>query len=160
MTEGRILAADHQGAYALKLVGDVRVNLCSSIDDYLDQMFADPTFESVMVDLCEAEGIDSTTLGLLAKLALRARKQFGLKPVIYSCSAGINRLLQSMAFGKLFDIRQEHVVDDEAITEIPTVSEDPEDVRIKVIEAHRVLMDISEENRERFQDLMVALEQG
>ena len=160
MMEGRILAADHNGAYALKLVGDVRVNLCSSIDDYLEQMFSDPGFESVVVDLCEAQGIDSTTLGLLAKLALRAREQYGLKPVIYSCGTGINRLLQSMAFGKLFDIRQETCVDDEVIREIPAVSEDPETVRIKVIEAHRVLMNISDENRERFQDLMVALESG
>ena len=158
--EGRILAADHHGAYALKLVGDVRVNLCSSIDDYLDHMFADPKFESVMVDLCEAEGIDSTTLGLLAKLALRAHKQFGLKPVMYSDRGGINRLLQSMAFGRIFDIREEHAADDDAIREIPTVSEDPETVRIRVIEAHRVLMDISEENRERFQDLMTALEKN
>jgi anti-anti-sigma factor len=160
MREGRILAADHNGAYALKLVGDVRVNLCSAIDDYLEHMFNDPGFESVMVDLCEAEGIDSTTLGLLAKLALRARKQYGLKPVIYSCSSSINRLLQSMAFGRLFEIRQETCVDDDVIREIPSVSEDAEAIRIKVIEAHRVLMDISDDNRERFQDLLVALENG
>ena len=160
MKDGRILAADHNGAYALKLVGDVRVNLCSSIDDYLDAMFTDPGFDSVVVDLCEAEGIDSTTLGLLAKLALRARRDYDLKPVIYSCSSGINRLLQSMAFGKLFDIRNEPCVNGEVIKEIPAVSEDPETVRIKVIEAHRVLMDISDENRERFQDLMTALERG
>ena len=160
MRDGRILAADHGGAYALKLVGDVRVNLCCAIDDYLETMFTDPGFESVMVDLCEAEGIDSTTLGLLAKLALRARKEFNFKPVIYCCSSGINRLLQSMAFGKLYDIRHETCVEDDVIREIPAVSQDPESVRIKVIEAHRVLMDISEENRERFQDLMVALEGG
>ena len=160
MKEGRILAAHHDGAYALKLVGDVRVNLCSSVDDYFEHMFSNPDFESVVVDLCEAEGIDSTTLGLLAKLALRAKKEHGLKPVICSCSSGINRLLQSMAFGKLFEIRHEACVDDDVIREIPAVSEDPETVRIKVIEAHRVLMDMSEENRERFQDLMVALEKG
>lgn len=158
--EGRILAADHHGAYALKLVGDVRVNLCSSIDDYLEHMFEDPEFESVMVDLCEAEGIDSTTLGLLAKLALRARRQYGLTPVIYSCRNGINRLLQSMAFGKLFDIRQESFVNGEVIKEIPAVNDEPDVVREKVIEAHRVLMDMSEENRDRFRDLVTALEKG
>jgi anti-anti-sigma factor len=158
--EGRILAAHHHGAYALKLVGDVRVNLCSSIDDYLDHMFEDPEFQSVLVDLCEAEGVDSTTLGLLAKLALRARKQYGLTPVIYSCRNGINRLLQSMAFGKIFDIRQESFVNGEVIKEIPAVSGDPEEVRDKVIEAHRVLMDMSEENRERFRDLVTTLEKG
>jgi anti-anti-sigma factor len=160
VTDGRILAADHHGAYALKLVGDVRVNLCSSIDDYFEHMFEDPEFQSVMIDLCEAEGIDSTTLGLLAKLALRARRQYGMKPVIYSCRSGINRLLQSMAFGKLFDIRQENFVNGEVIREIPAVNDDPEVVREKVIEAHRVLMDISEENRERFKDLVTVLEKG
>lgn len=158
--DGRILAADHHGAYALKLVGDVRVNLCSAIDDYLEHMFEDPEFQSVLLDLCEAEGIDSTTLGLLAKLALRARKEYGLRPVIYSCRAGINRLLQSMAFGKLFDIRQESFVNGSVIKEIPAVNDEPDVIREKVIEAHRVLMDVSEENRDRFRDLVTALEKG
>jgi hypothetical protein len=123
-------------------------------------MFEDPEFQSVMVDLCEAEGVDSTTLGLLAKLALRARKQHGLTPVIYSCRNGINRLLQSMAFGKLFEIRQENFVNGEVIKEIPSVNGDPDLVREKVIEAHRVLMDMSEENRERFRDLVTVLEKS
>ena len=39
-------------------------------------MFDDPEFASVWVDLCEAEGIDSTTLGLLAKLALTGERTF------------------------------------------------------------------------------------
>lgn len=159
MSEGRILAAEHDGAYALKLVGDVRVNLCTAIDDYFDHLFADPNLESVMVDLCEAEGVDSTTLGLLAKLALRFRKQFDLRPVIYSSNPGINRLLSSMAFGKIFDIR-EQACNAECIAEIPAVSADPNAAKEKVIEAHRVLMDLSTENSERFRDLMAVLEQN
>lgn len=156
--QGRILAAEHDGAYALKLVGDVRVNLCSTIDDYFLHMFEDPDLVSVTVDLSEAEGLDSTTLGLLAKLALRFRKQFGLRPALYSCNKGINRLLGSMAFGKIFDIREESCLNPEDIDEIPTHGDDAEAVREKVIEAHRILMDISEENRDRFRDLMIVLE--
>lgn len=159
MSEGRILAAEHDGAYALKLVGDVRVNLCTSIDDYFDHIFADPKLESVMVDLCEAEGVDSTTLGLLAKLALRFRKQFDLNPVIYSSNPGINRLLRSMAFGKIFDIR-EQACNAECISEIPAASADAGAAKEKVIEAHKVLMDLSAENKERFHDLMAVLEQN
>ena len=30
---GKILAAQHDGAYALKMVGDVRVTLCATFDD-------------------------------------------------------------------------------------------------------------------------------
>ncbi|MCX2982075.1 anti-anti-sigma factor [Halieaceae bacterium IMCC14734] len=157
---GRILAAEHEGAYALKMVGDVRVSLCSTIDDYLERMFSAPDFDSVVVDLCSAEGIDSTTLGLLARLALRAREQYSFKPVIYSCDAGINRLLQSMAFGKLFDIRHETCDEPDHIAEVPTVAGDEAAVKAKVIEAHRALMDLSEENRQRFEDLMVVLQES
>jgi len=160
MSSGRILATDHRGAYALKLVGDVRVDLCSAIEEYFRSMFSNPAFESVTVDLCEAEGMDSTTLGLLAKLALQTRERYGLRPVVYSCNSGINRLLESMGLGRLLDIRAEHLQNQAEITEIPSVSEDPEAVRMKVLEAHRVLMDISEENRERFSDLVTVLEQG
>ena len=69
MTDGQVLAASDGGAYVLRFVGDVRLTLCASIEDYIEQMLDDPQFSSVWVDLCDAEGIDSTTLGQLAKLA-------------------------------------------------------------------------------------------
>jgi anti-anti-sigma factor len=158
--EGRILAASHDGAYVIRLVGDVRLTLCTSIDDYFVHMFEDEAFASVWVDLCEAEGIDSTTLGLLAKLALKVKEKFGFQPVIYSCDSGINRLLKSMGFQRLFEIHEEAGTNPTDINEIPIVQDSEEGVKEKVIEAHRVLMDISDENRTRFQDLMSALEQG
>ena len=64
MQEGKILAASHDGAYVIRLEGDVRLTLSTTIDEYIQRMFQDPAFASVWVDLCEAEGIDSTTLGL------------------------------------------------------------------------------------------------
>jgi anti-anti-sigma factor len=157
---GKILAAEHEGAYAMKLVGDVRVSLCATFDDYLQHMLENSNFVSVLVDLCEAQGLDSTTLGLLAKLALRTREQHGFKPVLYSCKPDINRLLQSMAFERIFDIRQEACENQSVIAEVPAVSGNQEAVKEKVIEAHRILMDLSEENRERFRDLMVVLQQS
>ena len=69
---GRILVADHNGVYMLKFVGDVRVTLCATVDDYLHRMFDDREFKSVLVDLSETEGIDSTSLGILAKLSIQA----------------------------------------------------------------------------------------
>ncbi|MEM9255055.1 MAG: STAS domain-containing protein [Pseudomonadota bacterium] len=158
MQEGRILAASHDGAYVIRLEGDVRLTLCTTIDEYFQRMYADPEFASVWVDLCDAEGIDSTTLGLLAKLALTIKDKFGFEPAIYSCDPGILRLLKSMAFHRLFDLHEEACSNPEDIAEIPVVSGSEASVRDKVIEAHRVLMGISEENRERFQDLMTALE--
>ncbi|NQX88965.1 MAG: STAS domain-containing protein [Halioglobus sp.] len=160
MSDGRILAASHDGAYVIRFVGDVRLTLCTTIDDYFQHMFEDPDFASVWVDLCEAEGIDSTTLGLLAKLALRVKERFGFQPAIYSCEPGINRLLKSVGFDSLFQLHEELCDNPQEISEIPSIQGSEAIVKQKVIEAHRVLMDLSEENRQRFKNLMTALEQG
>lgn len=160
MQEGKILAASHNGAYVIRMVGDVRLTLSTTIDEYIHTMFADPEFASVWVDLCDAEGIDSTTLGLLAKLALQVKERFGFQPAIYSCEPGINRLLRSMGFQDLFELHEEACANPEEISEIPQVDDNEAAVKEKVIEAHRVLMDLSEENRARFKDLMSALEHG
>jgi len=160
MHDGRILAAHHDGAYVIRFVGDVRLTLCTTIDDYFQHMFEDPEFTSVWVDLCEAEGIDSTTLGLLAKLALKVKETFGFQPAIYSCEPGINRLLKSVGFDDLFQLHEESCDNPQEVAEIPAVEGSEESVKQKVMEAHRVLMDISAENRDRFRDLMTALERG
>lgn len=160
MSEGRILAASHNGAYVIRFEGDVRLTLCTTIDDYFQRMFDDPDFVSVWVDLCGAEGLDSTTLGLLAKLALTVRERFGFQPAIYSCDAGINRLIRSMGFQRLFELREEVCGAPEEAIAIPVVEGSEEVVRDKVIEAHRVLMGLSAENRARFKDLLKALECG
>lgn len=160
MHEGRILAATHHGAYVIRLVGDVRLTLCTTIDDFMQHMFDDPEFASVWVDLCEAEGIDSTTLGLLAKLALKVKEVYGFKPALYSCEPGINRLLKSVGFHRLFQLHEESCNNPEDIEEIPVVVGSEESVKQKVIEAHRILMGISDENHDRFKDLITALERS
>jgi anti-anti-sigma factor len=158
VSEGRVLAASQDGAYVLRLTGDVRMTLCTSIDDYLEHMLADPAFASVWIDLCDVEGIDSTTLGQLAQLALRVRERYGFRPAIYCCDPGINRLLRSMGFERLFDMQEKTCCNSGAARDIPLVPGSEEAVRDRVIEAHRVLMGLSEDNAERFRDLVEVLE--
>jgi len=160
VAEGKILAASKHGAYVIRMTGDVRLTLSTTIDDYFDKMYEDDNFVSVWVDLCDADGIDSTTLGILAKLAIEVKQKFGLTPAIYSCDSGINRLLKSMGFQRLFNLHEELCGISEFISEIPVIPTTEQGVKEKVIEAHRVLMDISEDNKLRFKDLMAVLEAG
>jgi len=160
MPDGKILAANKDGAYVIRMTGDVRLTLCTTIDDYFQKMYTDPQFVSVWVDLCEAEGIDSTTLGLLAKLALEVKEKFNFTPAIYSCNSGINRLLKSMGFQRLFILHEDVCGSSDFTDEIPSLPGNEQAVKEKVVEAHRVLMDLSDENRARFKDLMAVLEAG
>lgn len=159
MQTGKILVAQHDGAYVIKLVGDVRLTLCTTIDEYLNNMFSNPDFVGVVVDVCEAEGIDSTSLGLLAKLAVQDQQRHQSKPIIFSPNPDITRLLDSMGFDKVFDIRQQLTAPaPAALGELAVVEASEDTVREKIIEAHRVLMALNEENRDTFAALVTSLE--
>lgn len=158
MSGCRISAAAEHGAHLLRLEGDVRLIMCTALDEYFERIFSDPEFVSVWVDVTAATGLDSTTLGMLAKLAIKTRERFGFKPAIFSCDPGIDRLLQTMGFGQLFEIRNERCGGLESTDDIPVVPSSEEDVKRRVIEAHRTLMGMTEQNRAAFKDLVKTLE--
>ncbi|MEE4203501.1 MAG: STAS domain-containing protein [Halieaceae bacterium] len=160
MTDCRVSAARDHGAYVLRLEGDVRLTMCTALDDYFSKIFADPDFVSVWVDVTEAEGLDSTTLGMLAQLAMQTKARFGFKPALFTAKPGINRLVRSMGFQQLFDVREEHCCDDSCAAEIPSIDASEGEVKDKVIAAHKALMSINERNRAEFTDLIRALETG
>ena len=154
MPDGKILVAEHQGTSVIKLVGDVRLTLCTTIDGYLSRMFSSPKFSGVLIDLSDAECIDSTSLGLLAKVAVQSKQHYRQVPIILSPNPDITRLLDSMGFNKVFDICDTVAEPASELGELPIVCADEDCVRDKVIEAHRVLMDLNEKNRKTFSPLM------
>ena len=158
MSGCRISAASEQGVHLLRLEGDVRLIMCTALDEYFDRIFNDPHFASVWVDVTGATGLDSTTLGMLAKLAIRTNELFGFKPALYSSDAGINRLLQSMGFSQLFELHSEACCGLDAEADLPLVAASEDEVKAKVIEAHRTLMAMSEANHDAFEDLVKTLE--
>lgn len=155
---GRILVASHDGVYLIVFEGDVRLTLCTTVDDYLEKMFQDSGFRSVIVDLSETENIDSTSLGLLAKLSIQADKRFSFRPTLISTRKDITRILLSMGFDEVFDLVEQPLEHREQLAELPELTSSEEDVRQRVLDAHRTLMSLNESNRETFHDLVAALE--
>lgn len=160
MQPGSIFYAQHDGAFVIKLKGDVRLTLCKTLDDFIETMFSHPKFLSVMIDLSETEGIDSTTLGLMAKLSIQAQARFGQLPVVFSTNPDITRILLSMGFDKVFDIHEEAMEAVSDLSEVPVRECGEEKAREKILEAHRILMGLNAENRLKFTDLVVALERS
>jgi anti-anti-sigma factor len=158
MQPGKILVAEQSGAFVIKLNGDVRLTFCTALDAFFERMFTAPNFASVIIDLSEAENIDSTTLGQLAKLAIAARRRYQLTPVILSTNPNITRIIDSMGFSHVFTIRHEPLRTDKQLAELPLASGTENGVREKVIEAHKVLMGLCENNRAQFNELVCALE--
>ena len=160
MNTGKILVAQSQGIYIIKFVGDVRLNLCSTLDQYTDHMFDSEEFKTVIIDLTETQCIDSTSLGQLAKISILYKEKYGQLPTIISTQDDINRILLSMGFDQVFYIVKELVSRVEYLDELPLKSVDEAEMKQRVLEAHKLLMDMNQNNRDAFQDLVNSLEEN
>ncbi len=160
MTTGRIQFAESEGTFVLKFIGDVRLTLCAALDAYIEKIFSALTFESIVIDLTETHGIDSTSLGLLAKLSILSNNRVGLLPTLVSTHDDMNRLLQSMGFDQIFNIVAESTPTDTELHDLPGQMLSEDQVKDRVLEAHRILMDLNEHNRAAFTDLVGTLESG
>ncbi|MGB3609229.1 MAG: STAS domain-containing protein [Cellvibrio sp.] len=158
MRPGQILVADHEGVYVIKMIGDVRLTLCISFDQFIDSMFNAENFSAVLFDLSEAEAIDSTTLGLMAKISLQGQERHKVIPVILSTNASINRVLQTMGFHDIFTIVDELQTPVSPSRELTSDVNDEHQVKEKVLEAHKILMGLNRENRATFRNLVKMLE--
>jgi len=160
MDTGKILVAQSQGIYIIKFVGDVRLNLCTTLDQYTDQMFASDQFKTVIIDLTETQCIDSTSLGQLAKISILYKEKYGQLPTIISTRDDINRILTSMGFDKVFYIVKEVVSKVEYLDELPMKEVGEQEMKQRVLEAHKLLMDLNQNNKAAFQDLVKSLEEN
>lgn len=160
MNTGKILVAQSQGIYIIKFVGDVRLSLCSTLDQYTDQMFESDAFKTVIIDLTETQCIDSTSLGQLAKISILYKEKYGQLPTIVSTQDDINRILLSMGFDQVFYIVKELVSRVEYLDELPLKSVSEAEMKKRVLEAHKLLMDMNQNNRDAFQDLVKSLEEN
>lgn len=161
MSNGRILIAEQEGIYLLKLTGDVRVTLCASISDYIERIFSGASVKEVYVDLLEAEGLDSTTLGLLAKLAIYCIDKLHIKVKLLCLNRNILRVIESMELEEFFDVLGLPEAPELATTDVtPEEGEEPdhEELRQQVLEAHKLLVKLKPELMGEFVDLIHSLE--
>ncbi|GGM27803.1 hypothetical protein GCM10009425_43020 [Pseudomonas asuensis] len=158
MSTGKIQFAEMNGTFVLKFIGEVRLTLCSALDATIEQIFSALNFSSIVIDLIDTKSIDSTTLGLLAKLSILSRQKIGLLPALVTTNPDITRLLDSMGFDQVFNIVNQPLPCSDCLHDLPPQDESEEVVRDKVLEAHRILMSLNESNREAFKDLVNALE--
>lgn len=160
MDNGNVLHASHDDVHVLRFIGDIRYPLSPSIDRYLEQIFAGPKPAGFVIDLTETDSIDSTNLGLLARLA-RRMQALDTRPVtIVSNRADINAVLTSMALDEVFDIVEDTGLVTTADQAVPREPTDRDTLQRTLIDAHRALMELNEHNREKFRDVIASLEKN
>lgn len=156
--QGKILYAEQGGIHVLKLVGDVRLTLGPTISQFLEHLRSCGEFKQIVIDLKETRSLDSTALGLLAKVAICTREHFDSTPNVVCPAPDLNRLLRSMSMEKVCHLMSETTTDESALAELPCGEASEETLRDEVLAAHRTLMSLDANNQQKFKDLVQALE--
>lgn len=158
MENGAVYYARHEDAYVIKLTGEVRYQLGCSFDEFLKRLFAKADFSDIVIDLTEARMIDSTCLGLLAKIANYIRRRFDRKVSIFSSHEDINKILESVGFDTVFNICNANgggMGDADRMTVCET---DRSHLAATLYEAHLILSELNEKNREMFKNVVEELQ--
>lgn len=159
MSSGKIKFAEQDQTFVLKCSGEVRLNFCAVLNETIEQAIATGNIKAIIIDLTEVTSIDSTTLGLLAKLSILSRKKFGMLPTLASTNPDISQQLDAMGFAQVFNIVHTPAPCPECLNDLPNQPQSEEVVRERVLEAHRILMELNESNHTAFRDLVSLLEE-
>jgi anti-anti-sigma factor len=158
MADGTARYAFENGTWFLKLEGDLRHPLGPALNALLDQAFADPRTTQFVIDLSGAESIDSTCLGILARIGNESARRGAAKPTIISPNADINEVLLATCFDLLFRLVTSADVTGDRLHEASPVDGDPDSMLALILEAHRRLCAIDERTHSAFREVVRALE--
>ena len=158
MADGSARYARDAGTWVLQLAGDVRHPLAPALHTLLDRAFEDSALTRCIINLSDAEAIDSTCLGILARIANHLSGNERGKPVIIVPIADVATLLRVICFDRLFHPVAEDPVDPPVLEPVETGAIDEREMFTLILETRRRLCAIDARTHAVFQDVVTALE--
>jgi anti-anti-sigma factor len=159
MSDGRVFHASAGGRHVLRYVGRADYMMAPAIERFGEGLFEGNGLTGLVFDLREATMLDSTNLGLLARLAGRV-EQAGGRATIVSTNDDVTDVLRSMGLATMFQISS----DDPVLHEMgPGEEIRPEpagqrELMLTMLEAHRVLASIDQNDSAGFRAVVEGLE--
>lgn len=154
MSEPKILYTKQGNIYIIKFVGDIRYTMAYALDEFLNKLFRDTDYNGILLDLTEVTCIDSTGLGLLAKVANFVRDRFETQTTLVSTNRDINHILNSVGFYEIFHICDEIPVKAETLQPIPNKNLSKSGLSKTLFDSHHTLSQLNSKNRETFKDVI------
>lgn len=158
MSTGHVEYASLNGTHIFKIIGEVRAQSCISLDKLLSRIEQQNNVIGAIVDLTHTTFIDSTVLGILAKLGLKLKQVHKIQAVMLSTNPDITTLANSMGLGQVFVIL-DYCGDPKVCTRELLDEHINHNVMLStVLDAHRTLMKLNENNQNMFEPLVKQLE--
>lgn len=140
------------------LEGLVRYTECRELKAFLERVVLPEMGETMVIDLRDVNGIDSTGLGLLALIGRYSLSHFSRRAVILCPEGAVAQTLRAMRFDKLFTVTESLDVPEELPLEEVQRQAPQENLANVMLEAHKELSSVDERNKARFTDVVEQLE--
>jgi anti-anti-sigma regulatory factor len=151
MKTSDVLIAHNSGGYLIKIVGRANFEYAPPLRNLANELEND-SYSRISVNLKECTGMDSTFMGILAMIGLRAKKS-GAEMEILNASDSNKYLLKGLGLTSLFSFSYKNTEDMVEWT-MPEASRDKLDTAEAVVDAHDTLMDVTPENIPKFKSVV------
>lgn len=156
--EGTYLFARRDNCLFFKLIGKLKYTFSSGFDTFLETLIEEDDFTNAVFDLTETDYLDSTNLGLIAKLGEHLLNNHGTRMTIISTKKDINQILRSVGFDDYFIIIDDTSRTGEQLEEIPFLGQDEIETAKVVLDSHKHLISLDERNEKPFQNIVALIE--
>ena len=155
---GTYEVALHNGTYFIKLSGHLSFNYSAALSDLVGAICQNEETQGVLVDLREAKMIDSTHIGLVARLAIETQKKTGQQITIISSVRDVTQSLKNTGpqhLAVLLDAPTGEMPPPDSVQALP---ESKRNIAEIILEAHKTLLEINDDNKAIYQDIVEMLE--
>lgn len=144
--------------YYIKLSGELRYNWSSGFNAFIEELFKRNDYENIIVDISDVTYLDSTNIGLIAQIARYVIDNFSHKLAVIVQGEEIKKLLLDMGFSEICNFIPKEEEVDHDMKSINTESKSKNELGRMLLEAHRTLMEINENNEKKFKNVVEMLE--
>jgi anti-sigma B factor antagonist len=162
MKKSNIMIARSKRGYEITVKGRATFDCSSPLRNFADNIVPG-SIEKIFIDLSECSWLDSTFMGTLAMLGLNAQKANIDVEIVNIDDKNFN-LLKELGVNKLFlyNNRKNSESDEEKWEKLISAShnnnDSQEEIADTILEAHKTLMDIDENNVSKFQKVVEMVE--
>ena len=153
MSDAQVLVARHEKVVQIRVIGRATFKVSRELREYGLHVIRDG-IGSLIIDLSQCRGMDSTFMGVLAMMGLEARGKAHL--VIVNAGDQLRNLLESIGVSRLFEFAEKDMdkVTWQNLVEAAAEVTNMGDVADTILDAHQTLMDLSPENVPKFKDVV------
>lgn len=155
MENAQLLMAEQGPLILFQLHGRGTLKLCREFSLYCDGLLARDDIKSVMLDLANCSSMDSTFMGILVKIGIRARGRLAL--LVVNANSRHRDLLDGVGVSRVWKYIDKPVPNLTWATLATATAGSVKDMAGKsqiILEAHRALMEIDPANIPKFQNVV------